>query len=221
MQRLLPSAVVAVEAFSDLPQEEPFPGEQDLIANAVPGRRGEFITARRCARQALGQLGHPPVVLRPGPRREPQWPDGIVGSITHCAGYRAAAVARKGELAAVGIDAEPHGPLPLDVAGAVTIETEADLMAKLARTDPSIHWGRVLFSAKESIYKAWYPLTLRWLGFEDAQLTIDPATQTFTGRLLVDGTRLDGGPDLTEMHGRYLISAELVRTAVIVNHPTS
>ena len=76
MERLLPSSAVTVEAFGDIPHEAPFPGEQDLIANAVPGRRGEFITARRCAREALGRLGYPPAALRPGPRREPQWPDG-------------------------------------------------------------------------------------------------------------------------------------------------
>jgi 4'-phosphopantetheinyl transferase EntD len=216
---LLPPSVVSVEAFHDLPGETPFPGEEDLIAQAVPVRRGEFITARRCAREALGKLGHPPVVLRPGPRREPQWPPGVVGSITHCAGYRAAAVARSADLATVGIDAEPHGPLPAGVEESVTVAPERELLARLAAADPSIHWDRLLFSAKESIYKAWYPLTHRWLGFEDARLSIDPAARTFTGRILIDGARLDGGPALTQMHGRFLVDAGLVLTAVTVTHP--
>jgi 4'-phosphopantetheinyl transferase EntD len=62
-------------------------------------------------------------------------------------------------------------------------------------------------------------LTHRWLGFEDARLSIDPATRTFTGHLLVDGSRLDGGPALTTVHGRYLVAAGLVLTAVTVMHP--
>jgi 4'-phosphopantetheinyl transferase EntD len=218
IEALLPSSVVAVEAFGDVPGEPVFSGEDDLIAKAVPGRRSEFITARRCAREALGRLGYPPVVIRPGPGREPQWPDGIAGSITHCTGYRAAAVARTRDLAAVGIDAEPHGPLPAGVAASVTVAGEPEMLDRLARSAPSVHWDRVLFSAKEAIYKAWYPLTHRWLGFEEARLSVDPATGTFTGHLLVDGTRLDGGPALTEMHGRYLVADGLVLTATTVPH---
>ncbi|MGW4943976.1 4'-phosphopantetheinyl transferase family protein [Actinoplanes sp. NPDC004185] len=213
---LLPRSVVAVEAFTDVPGEPPFPGEDDLIARAVPTLRSEFITARRCAREALGRLGHPPAPLRPGPRCEPQWPPGVAGSITHCTGYRAAVVARTGDLAAVGIDAEPHGPLPPDVDASVTVAEEREMLGRLARTAPSIHWDRLLFSAKEAIYKAWYPLTHRWLGFEDARLSIDPAARAFTGHVLVDGTRRDGGPALTEVRGRHLVAAGLVLTAVTV-----
>jgi 4'-phosphopantetheinyl transferase EntD len=211
IESLLPPAAVGVEAFADLPGEPVFPGEEDLVATAVPGRRREFVTGRRCAREALEQLGEPPAPIRRGEAREPLWPPGVVGSITHCAGYRAAAVARRFALAALGIDAEPHEPLPDGVEGTVTVPGE---LAGLA--DPAVHWGRLLFSAKESIYKAWYPLCARWLGFDEVRLAINPATQTFTGHLLVDGTRLDGKPPLTELRGRYLIARGLILTAVTV-----
>jgi len=214
--RLLPPAAVPVEAFEDIDGEPPFPGEQDLIAAAVPRRRQEFITARRCAREALGRLGFPQVALRPGPRREPLWPAGAVGSITHCEGYRAAAVARSSDLAAVGIDAEPHGPLPAGVLGQVTAADDAGLLDRLRDSDASIHWDRLLFSAKEAIYKAWYPLTGRWLGFEDAYLSIDPDAGAFAGHLLVPGDRRDGGAGLSVLHGRYLVDRGLVLTAVTV-----
>ena len=214
--RLLPPSAVPVESFADLPGEQAFPGEQDLIANAVPGRRQEFITARRCAREALGRLGFPQIALRPGPRREPLWPAGAVGSITHCAGYRAAVVARASDLAGVGIDAETHAPLPDGVLDQVTAAGDAGLLDRLRDADPSIHWDRLLFSAKEAIYKAWYPLTGRWLGFEDAYLSIDPDAGAFAGHLLVPGDRRDGGPGLTALHGRYLVDRGLVLTAVTV-----
>ncbi|SNT48614.1 4'-phosphopantetheinyl transferase EntD (siderophore biosynthesis) [Asanoa hainanensis] len=214
IERLLPSSVSSAEAFADVPGEPVHPGEQDLVRDAAAIRRGEFVTARRCAREALARLGYPPAAIRPGPRREPRWPDGAVGSITHCAGYRAAAVARAVDLAGVGIDAEPHGPLPDGVADVVA---GPDELAMLARARPGTHWDRVLFSAKESIYKVWYPLTGRWLGFEDVHLAIDPVTSTFRGRILIDGTRADGGPPLTELHGSYLIEHGLVLTAVAVS----
>lgn len=120
IERLLPPSVISVEAFADIPGEPAFPGEEDLIVNAVEVRRREFITARRCAREALAHLGYQPAPIRPGRRREPRWPDGVVGSITHCAGYRAAVVTRVENLAGIGIDAEPYGPLPEGVAEAVT-----------------------------------------------------------------------------------------------------
>ena len=88
------------------------------------------------------------------------------------------------------------------------------MLAALAHAVPLTHWGRLLFSAKESVYKAWYPLTGRWLGFEDARLTIDPAAGTFAAKLLVDGARKDGEPPLTELHGRFLVARGLIATAV-------
>jgi 4'-phosphopantetheinyl transferase EntD len=89
IEQLLPAGVVAVEVFEDVPGEPVFPGEEDLVANAVVRRRCEFVTARRCAHQALAKLGHAPAPIRTGPKREPQWPAGLVGSITHTTGLRA------------------------------------------------------------------------------------------------------------------------------------
>jgi 4'-phosphopantetheinyl transferase EntD len=216
IRSLLPPRVVAYEEFTDLPGEAPFPGEEDLIANAVEGRRREFITARRCARRALADLGHPPAPIRSGPRREARWPAGVAGSITHCPGYRAAAVVRLADLAGVGIDAEPNGPLPDGVEPSVTLPDERAQLRALAAEAPEVHWARLLFSAKESVYKAWFPLTGRWLGFEEATLDIDAAAGTFHARVLIDGTRTDGGPPLTALSGRFTVARDLILTAVTV-----
>jgi enterobactin synthetase component D / holo-[acyl-carrier protein] synthase len=212
MGALLPSAAVVVEAFTDIPGEPPFPGEEHAVARVVEHRRREFITTRRCAREALARLGHPPAPIPTGSGREPLWPAGLVGSLTHCAGYRAAAVARAANVGGIGIDAEPHGPLPDGVLHLVTTSEERDMLGALAREFPRTHWDRVLFSAKESVYKAWYPLTQRWLDFGDAQLSIDAARLTLSARLLVDGP-------LTQLHGRYLAAEDLILTAVSVAAP--
>jgi 4'-phosphopantetheinyl transferase EntD len=213
---LLPPGVKAVEAFGDVPGEPVHPAEEDLVARAVESRRREFVTTRRCAREALARLGASAGPIRSGMGREPLWPPGVTGSMTHCAGYRAAAVARTGTVAALGIDAEPHDPLPEGVVRSVTVPGETEMLAALAMAHPGIHWDRLLFSAKESVYKAWFPLTRRWLGFEDARLSLDPEARTFTARLSVDGSRIDNGPALAEMKGRYLVESCLVLTAVIV-----
>ena len=145
---LLPAGVVVVEAFEDMADEPIFPGEEDLIQNAVASRRREFVTSRRCAREALVRLGQDPVPIRAGPSREPRWPDCIVGSITHTTGFRAAAVASQNVVASIGIDTEQNAPLPEGVADLVAFEGELEMLAALTRTCPETHWGRILFSAK-------------------------------------------------------------------------
>jgi 4'-phosphopantetheinyl transferase EntD len=215
IEQLLPHGVVAVEAFEDVPGEPSFPGEEFLVVNAVETRRREFITARRCAREALVKLGYPPVPIHAGQKREPLWPAGVVGSITHTTGFRAAAVARRSMLASVGIDAERNERLPDGIKESITVPGEPEMLATLSRAFPAMHWGRLLFSAKESVYKAWYPLTGRQLGFEDARLAIDPAG-TFAAKLLVDGARTDGEPPLVELRGRFVVAHGLVATAVTV-----
>jgi 4'-phosphopantetheinyl transferase EntD len=145
----------------------------------------------------------------------PRWPPGVVGSITHCAGYRAAAVARSGDLMAIGIDAEPDDPLPGGVLDVVSIPAERVRLRALAEEMPQVHWDRVLFSAKESVYKAWFPLTRRWLGFEEADITIGAADGTLDARFLVPGPVIAGRP-LAGFSGRWLARGGLVLTAVTV-----
>jgi len=215
IEAFLPAVAAAEEAFSDQPGVALFPEEEAVIARAVDKRRREFTTARACARTALARLGLPPVPIVPGLRGAPRWPDGVVGSMTHCAGYHACAVARDRDLLTIGLDAEPHGKLPDGVLGAVSLAEERERLAALAATAPGTHWDRMLFSAKESVYKAWFPLTQRWLGFEDASVTIDPEKGTFTARLLVAGPHFNGVP-LTGFTGRWLVCGGLIITAIAV-----
>jgi 4'-phosphopantetheinyl transferase EntD len=91
---VLPDTVAAAEMYDDPPDLAPLPEEEPLIAKSVAKRRNEFITVRYCARQALGEIGVPPVPILKGEKGEPCWPDGVVGSLTHCDGYRGAAVGR-------------------------------------------------------------------------------------------------------------------------------
>jgi len=212
---ILPPEVVVEEAFGDLPDVMLFPSEEAVIANAVGKRRAEFATGRACARAALVRLGLPPAPILPGLRGAPQWPSGVVGSITHCAGYRASAVARDGEIVTIGLDAEPHEKLPPGVLEAIASRGEQERVAALAAVRPDVHWDRILFCAKESVYKAWFPLTSQWLGFADAAVDIDPVNRTFTARLLVDGPVVNGAL-LTGFEGRWLVSDGLIGTAIAV-----
>ena len=185
IEEILPAAVASAEMFTDPPDARLFPQEVAIVERASDKRRREFTAGRECARIALGKLGVVPVPILIGVRGAPQWPPGIVGSITHCDGYRAAAAAYASDVAAIGMDAEPDDPLPRGVLDVISLSAERARLAALAGERPAVCWDRLLFSAKESVYKAWFPLTGRWLGFEDADVTISP-DGTFTARLLTE-----------------------------------
>lgn len=218
---ILPAGVRYADSRTDLTHEPLHPEEEQHIALAVDTRRREFTTTRTCARKALAGLGIPSVPILPGQRGAPQWPTGVVGSMTHCVGYRAAAVARAGEALTIGIDAEPNEPLPDGVLEAIAFPKESAAVDALGRTNTGVCWDRLLFSAKESVYKAWFPLTERFLSFEDATITFDVDGDSRTGtsggfhaELLVEGP----WPTGRRMAGRWSVRDGLLGTSIVLLH---
>jgi 4'-phosphopantetheinyl transferase EntD len=210
IRELLPEGVAAVEVRGDDPEAGLLPEEEAVLERVSPKRRREFTTGRSCARRALAELELPPGPILPGPDREPSWPPGAVGSITHCRDY-CAAVASTSRFAAIGIDAEVHDELPEGVLERISFPEERAWLERRAGDGP--HWDTVVFSAKESVFKAWFPVARRWLGFEDACVDLAPEEGTFQARLLVPGPAVGGRP-LTGFDGRYLVRDGLVVTAI-------
>ncbi|MGW2231406.1 4'-phosphopantetheinyl transferase family protein [Streptomyces formicae] len=211
--------VTVVETRVDPPDAVLFPEEAAVVANSVAKRRDEFTTVRHCARTALAGIGVPPAPILPGQRGAPRWPDGVVGSMTHCAGYRAAVVARAAEVASLGIDAEPAEPLrDPDVLKLVADESERAALKALGAAHPDTPWDRLLFSAKESVYKTWFPLTGRWLGFEEARVEL-VSDGTFTARLLVEGPVVEG-VELKVFSGQWAVRDGIAATAIVLPFTT-
>lgn len=221
IERILPGAVRAVESWQDAEEEVGlFPEEELALGRAVEKRRREFTTGRACARAALRELGLAPRAIPAGEHGEPRWPEQVVGSITHCERYRACAVARSREMLTVGIDAEPNAPLPDGLLADVARPEERTWLGGLRAQHPDVHWDRLLFSAKESVYKAWFPLAERWLGFEDATLTVNPQAGTFVARLLIAGPML-AGRRLTRLDGRWIVGEGIIVTAIAMEARSS
>ncbi|MFI9031024.1 4'-phosphopantetheinyl transferase [Streptomyces sp. NPDC053560] len=220
IEEILPAEVVTAAAYDDEVRTGDclFEEERAVIARAVAVRQREFTTVRHLARRALAGLGHPAVPILPNRRGAPQWPEGIVGSMTHCAGYRAAAVSRTEVSAAVSIDAEPNGPLPEGVLDTVTLPSERARLAVLSDCRPDVHWDRMSFSAKEAVFKAWYPLTRRELDFDEAEIVFAPEDGSFTARLLVAGP-LVGDRRVSVFPGRWHVDRGLLATAVHLPAP--
>jgi 4'-phosphopantetheinyl transferase EntD len=123
-------------------------------------------------------------------------------------------VAWERDVLTIGLDAEPDGVLPGGVLDRVSLPAERTRLRDLAVAAPGTCWDRLLFSAKESVYKAWFPLARRWLGFSDADITFNAADGTFEARLLVPGPEV-AGRALDGFTGRWLARDGLILTTVI------
>jgi 4'-phosphopantetheinyl transferase EntD len=157
---------------ADLVGFELHPLEAAALGDAVSDKRKrDFRLGRAAARQAVLKTGFPVTtpILR-GEHREPLWPVGITGSIAHCSDYGIAAAAWQQDVPAIGVDIQ-----------LIEERYTEELIARFAdpdefdwvRSDPSLRTERAvkLFSAKESVFKALYPLRRVWFAFDVAHLT--------------------------------------------------
>jgi len=180
--------------------------EEQAVAGAVGRRIEQFTAGRVCARRALARLGvdaGTPVLQ--GEDRAPIWPDGFVGSITHTDFWCAVAVARASEVRAVGIDLEPSTPLKESIVNRICTPAEREWLSDVP--DSGL-MAKVVFSAKEAIYKCQYPLTREFLGFQ--AVTLHLGDDFFRAVFQQDAGEFRQGDSVS---GRYLIEEGLVATA--------
>ena len=185
------------------------PEERVVVSRAVDIRKSEFGDARWCAHRALQELGLESAgsILK-GEKGMPLWPDGYTGSLTHTEGLRVAVAAPTSELLSVGIDAEPAEPLPEGVLDQIARSTERHWVDKQKSAGNA--WAdRLLFCAKEATYKAWFPMTRQWLGFEDAEIEIR-SDGTFIAYLLVRPT------PVPYIRGRWVVRGGYVYASTFV-----
>jgi len=191
IEALFPRDAVVETADSEAWDAPLAPSESVFVARAVPRRRREFAAGRHCARRALARIGAPLAALEVGRHRMPAWPPGIVGSITHTDGFCAAVVARDRDLRGIGIDAERALPLPDGLVSRICTASEIRRASADADLDGR-PWCRLLFSAKESVFKCVFPEDGRWLEFADVEVELDARDGRFVARL-ADGMRcIDG-----------------------------
>ncbi len=175
LANLLPAAAACRELWGPGDPATLLPEELASVRDFAPMRLREFAGARQCARLALADLGVASAPLLVGVGREPLWPAGITGSITHTAGYCAAAVCRVDTVVSLGIDAERLVTMDRAEWQALFRPAEIDWLDSLAPQDRLV-MACTLFSAKESYFKCQYPLTRRWLEFQDVELRFDSSS---------------------------------------------
>jgi 4'-phosphopantetheinyl transferase EntD len=144
-------------------------GERDCVRAAVDTRRADFITGRWCARQALQRLGLSPLELPIGVRGAPQWPGGVVGSISHDQGYCVAAVGHCAEFQNMGLDwfARGNANKLLSMASLVLSDEPGE---RLLLVDNAAQHLPRLFCTKEAVVKAVSGAAGRYLDMQDIRV---------------------------------------------------
>ena len=213
LRALLPPTVQVAAADPRAPAPPLAGAEGEAVAGAVERRRREFSAGRGAARAALVALGHPPASIPMATDRAPVWPAGIVGSISHSAGDCVAVVAEARIHRSVAVDLEPEAEL--DAALLDTVLTPAERAALEGRPD-RLALALVIFSAKECVYKAQYPLTGLLLDFQQVEVTLDPLSGSFMAVLAED---VPLAPADRVMTGHWLRGAGLIATTVVLGPP--
>ncbi len=178
LDALFPTGVATAFSRSQAQAGKLAPCEEAFAGTLAPKRLAEFRHGRSCARAALERLGLDPSGIPAGGRREPLWPDGVVGSISHAGDAAAAVVSLSSRFAALGLDLEP------------ATELDAELRPRVCRPEelsglPAIpamagRRAKLLFSAKEAAYKALWPLLKQFLDFHDLEIRIGAGADSFT-----------------------------------------
>ena len=196
--------------------------ERKVVQRARPGRKREFATGRRCAREALAMLGETGVplsapVLMPNTHRAVDWPAGVVGSISHSDQLCIASVAEASTIAALGIDLEPRLALEEDLWSEIGLPAELHA-ARIPTTVPRGEFAKLIFSAKESVFKCVHPLWKQWLDFKDVTLSVhfESGNKGAFRAVLSEGAleRTAGPP---ELRGRFALSQSCIFTAAWIH----
>jgi enterobactin synthetase component D / holo-[acyl-carrier protein] synthase len=178
----LPADIALVVATEPMQTQLLSEGEEACVANAVEKRKREFRSGRHAAKAALRQLGlKEDINLLPvaGGKR-PDWPVGYVGSITHTTGFCAAAVASQAHYRAIGIDVEPRTPMKAGVLSRICTEREQAWIAQQPDDHHKPDWGKTIFCIKETLYKVFNPIHDAFLGFQEAEVQLNPQDGSFT-----------------------------------------
>jgi 4'-phosphopantetheinyl transferase EntD len=163
------------------------PGDENALREAeAPSISSPIATVRRAsgaarivARSLLAQLGHRDAQVPRGGGGEPVWPAGVIGSLAHDDEIAVAAVGLRRDFASIGIDVEPAGALPSSMLALVATQDERRMIGD------DLVKAKLLFAAKEAVYKAVYPLDRMFLEFGDIEVDLASGTAvTRTGHRL-------------------------------------
>ena len=187
------------------------PAEYSNIKHAVEARQQEFSAGRMCARQVLKHLDVFAGPLRKLPNRSISWPEGIIGTVSHNEIWCGAAVARRCDVAGIGLDIETVARIGEKLWRRILTTEERTWLDRQPAAE-SQQWAALIFSAKEAVYKCIAALVRRRIGFMDA--VIVPDLQEGVFELHLKKPIAGYMPQGLQLQGRFFFFAGAVFTGL-------
>ncbi len=190
--------------------------EEALIARAVDKRKREFRAGRHSAHSLFDRLNISCTELLKGQQREPAWPQDWVGSISHTDGFCGLVLAAKSRFQSIGFDVEQATPLKEEIFTMICRPEELDhiaaLQLKSGQKFASVPFDKLVFSAKESVHKTYFPLNYHTLDFLDARIEFEPEEQAFSAWII--NPEPTPKKPILKLKGRYCVDSERVATLI-------
>jgi 4'-phosphopantetheinyl transferase EntD len=219
LSELFPQGALTAELRGGADPGALYPDEARHLQKAVRKRAEEFAAGRLCARLLLHEFGIHNFAIEVGAHRQPLWPDALVGSITHTAGFCAAVAAPKKSLRAVGIDAEIAGSVKAELWRSICTPSEIAWLRSLPES-AQLAAATVIFSAKEAFYKCQFPLTQERLGFHDVAVELPAWGEKRGAFKIIANCRIElERIAALPLRGQYLFHEQFITSAIAINMP--
>lgn len=171
-------------------------------------RLSQFSAGRYLAKKVLSVLDIESDSISKSPSGAPEWPQGIVGSISHTDSYCLCAIANQPTVRSLGIDLERTGQLSIEDAHLFMSDNELNEIK--SANNPSLMLT-VAFSIRESVYKCLNPIYNKWIDYTDAKVEFHKYS---------DANKLDvnvkGYENLALLKCRYTIIDDMVITSAVM-----
>ena len=179
LRSLAPDGVeVQCRAITEADIEDLHPSEAEVVERAISRRRSEFASGRALLKTMLATLAPIPRL----PNGAPQLPADARGSLAHDSDWVVAAITRRSDVAALGIDIEPDSVLTRDE------------QALIVSSDDEVEDPLLTFVQKEAVYKAWSSLGGRFLDHHEVVIRSGPGK--FSGTVMPEGRVFNGHHDI-------------------------
>ncbi len=198
--RCPPAVSIASKTRDELTPNVLLPEERSVTTNFSEKRLVEFSLGRACAHEILSTLGYADFPVRMAETRQPVWPKDLVGSISHTGDIAVCVIAPAQEVAGIGVDIETLAQESFDLLEEVMSETERTTLLVTSGERP--HLAKLLFSAKEAVFKCQFPLTGKWLEFKEVNLVLDFTNRVFSTQIETPSRSLalTGTWDISDQH---------------------
>ncbi len=209
---MVPNTVAVAHTDPRLTWNNLHPEEAPALVKMVASRRREYAAGRAAAHAALGQISvfNAPVIS--GHDRAPIWPENTIGSISHTNSVCLALAAHKRDVRSIGVDVEPYEALEQGLIANICNSEEMQWLDKQPASHRN-HLAKIIFSAKECIYKCQYPLTKQMLTFHAVHIQINKSAGTFCATFKHASGVFHTGYTL---QGRFFTGQGLILTTAIL-----